>query len=253
LAFSITSIGEEDEEARDIQPEEAKSVEPLITDEPAAGPDDSSDAVAKEPDAVAEGPDAAGEASDEVTKADDGRFSWYAVHTYSGFEKSVMKALTFLSETQKELEDKIARIYVPTEQVKSRRADGREMKRERPLFPGYVFLQLELTPDVERLCSEAPKVIGFVKSGNDLQSFTDEEIAAIEAGKEERRQAGARDVPFSVGDRVRIVEGLFAPFSGAVEDVSADKKRLKVTVGIFGRPIPVELAFDQVELSDEED
>jgi transcriptional antiterminator NusG len=92
-----------------------------------------------------------------------------------------------------------------------------------------------------------------VKSGDELQKFTEEEIEAIEKGKEERQQAGVREVPFSVGDRVKIVEGLFAPFSGAVEDVSADKKRLKVTVGIFGRPIPVELAFDQVELSDEEE
>jgi len=232
LAFSVSSIGNEGQEARDVQPDEVGPVEPVIADKLAASEDAPSDAKAEE---------------------EDGRFGWYAVHTYSGYEKSVKKALTFLSETQKELEGKIARIYVPTEQVKSRRTDGREMKRERPLFPGYVFLRLELTPDVVRLCTDAPKVIGFVKSGDDLQSFTDEEIAAIEEGKEERRQAGVRDVPFSVGDRVRIVEGLFAPFSGAVEDVSADKKRLKVTVGIFGRPIPVELGFDQVELADEED
>jgi len=225
-------MGDEGEEARDVHPDEVGPVDLVIADERAAGSDASSDAAAEE---------------------EDGRFCWYAVHTYSGYEKSVKKALTFLSETQRELEGKVARIYVPTEQVKFRRADGRETKRDRPLFPGYVFLQLELTPDVVRLCSDAPKVIGFVKSGNDLQSFTDEEIAAIEEGKEERRQAGVRDVPFSVGDRVRIVEGLFAPFSGAVEDVSADKKRLKVTVGIFGRPVPVELAFDQVELADEED
>ncbi|MBN1594180.1 MAG: transcription termination/antitermination factor NusG [Candidatus Coatesbacteria bacterium] len=189
----------------------------------------------------------------KATEHKNTKLGWYAVHTYSGFEKSVKKTLTFLSETQQELEGKIARIYVPTEQIRTRRADGRETKRERPLFPGYVFLLMELTPDVVRLCTEAPKVIGFVKSGDEPQRFTAEEIAAIERGKEERQQAGVREVPFNVGDRVKIVEGLFAPFTGAVEDVSADRKRLKVTVGIFGRPIPVELAFDQVELTDEEE
>jgi len=232
LVFSVSSMDNESEEAQDRKPDEVGLVEPAIADFSVASLKESSDAAGEK---------------------ENGRFRWYAVHTYSGFEKSVKKALTFLSETRKELEGKIARIYVPTEQVKTRRADGRESKRERPLFPGYVFLLVELTPDVVRLCTEAPKVIGFVKSGDDLQTFTEGEIAAIEAGKEERQQAGVREFPFNVGDRVRIVEGLFAPFSGAVEDVSMDKKRLKVTVGIFGRPIPVELAFDQVELTDEED
>jgi len=232
LTFSASSISNEGEQPQETKPDEVGVVEATTPDERVA----------------------VQEASSDVDGVDENlRLGWYAVHTYSGYERTVKRTLTFLSETHKELEGKIARIYVPTEQVRSRRADGRETKRERPLFPGYVFLQLELTPDVVRFCAEAPKVIGFVKSGDELQRFTDEEIEAIERGKEERQQAGVRDVPFSVGDRVKIVEGLFAPFSGAVEDVSTDKKRLKVTVGIFGRPIPVELAFDQVELSDEED
>ena len=232
MAFSVSSIDNEEEQPQDAKPDKLVLVEAEAPDEQTADQEASSDADGGE---------------------ENGRFGWYAVHTYSGYERSVKRTLTFLSETHEELKGKIARIYVPTEQVRSRRADGREMKRERPLFPGYVFLLMELTPEVVRFCTEAPKVIGFVKSGDELQTFTEEEIAAIEKGKEERQQAGVREVPFSVGDRVKIVEGLFAPFSGAVEDVSADKKRLKVTVGIFGRPIPVELAFDQVELSDEED
>ncbi|HUT02868.1 MAG TPA: transcription termination/antitermination protein NusG [bacterium] len=224
--------GNEGEEGREVQPEEIAA-----------------SASSQEEAAV-------GEATSDESGAEeeDSRFHWYAVHTYSGYEKSVSKAISFLSETHKELKGKIARIYVPTEQVKTRRLDGREMRRERALFPGYVFLRMELTRDVVNVCTAAPKVIGFVKSGDDeLQMFTDEEITAIEEGKKQRQRAGVREVPFAVGDRVKIVEGLFAPFSGDVEDVSGDKKRLKVTVGIFGRPIPVELSFDQVELAGEED
>jgi len=229
LERSVLTSGNEGEEGREVQPDEIAAS--ASSQEEAAQEDATSESAAEE----------------------DDRFRWYAVHTYSGYEKSVNKAIAFLSETHKDLAGKIARIYVPTEQVKTRRADGREMRRERALFPGYVFLWMELTPDVVKVCTDVPKVIGFVKSGDELQMFTNEEIAAIEEGKKQRQRAGAREVPFAVGDRVKIVEGLFAPFSGDVEDVSADKKRLKVTVGIFGRPIPVELSFDQVELADEED
>jgi len=231
LGLSVLTSGSEGEEDREVQPDE------LAT-------------------STSSGEEAAvGDATSESELEEEGgRFHWYAVHTYSGYEKSVSKAISFLSERHKELEGKINRIYVPTEQVKTRRSDGREMRRERALFPGYVFLRMELSPEVVKVCTSAPKVIGFVKSAEDeLQMFTDEEITAIEEGKKQRQQAGAREVPFAVGDRVKIVEGLFAPFSGDVEDVSVDKKRLKVTVGIFGRPIPVELSFDQVELADEED
>ena len=184
-------------------------------------------------------------------------FGWFAVHTYSGYEKSVEKAIEYLRETYN-LQDKIKRVYLPTEQVKSRRSNGKEYKRERPLFPGYVFVKLRVEdeePDAEvvKRVTGAPKVIGFVRAGQRPQSFTEEEMRAIEESKEQRRRAGATEVPFRPGDRVKIVEGLFAPFTGAVEDVFAEKRRLKVIVGIFGRPIPVELSFEQVELAEDED
>lgn len=211
-----------------------------------------SDDAAQLPDDEA-GPAPSAKGEDAVGENEEGqRFGWFAVHTYSGYEKSVYKTLTYLRETQG-LGERLKSVYVPTEQVKIRRADGKEMKRERPLYPGYVFLRMVPDPEVVKIISDAPKVIGFVRAGDDLQPFTDEEMAAIEEGREQRRRTGPSEVPFRVGDRVKIVDGLFAPFSGAVEDVTPEKKRLKVTVGIFGRPIPVELGFEQVELSDDEE
>ncbi|MCD6328585.1 transcription termination/antitermination factor NusG [bacterium] len=214
-----------------------------------AGPDVSDD-VSPESDASAE-PTALDGSAEDVEEEDG--FGWYAVQTYSGYEKSVRKTLNYLREKRAIMIEGVKEIYLPTEIVRTRRKDGREMKRECPLFPGYVFIRMRPNPELVTQLTEAPKVIGFIRTGNELQRFTNEEMRAIEESKEERSRPGSSDMPYSIGSRVKIVEGLFAPFSGAVEDVSPEKKRLKVTVGIFGRPIPVELSFDQVELASDED
>jgi len=171
---------------------------------------------------------------------------WYVVHAYSGFEKSVQRAL--LERIQRAgMQDRFGQILVPVEEVVEMKS-GQKNISERKFFPGYVLVEMEMTDDTWHLVKNTPKVTGFVGgqatkptpiSEKDMQNI----MHQIQEGVEKPRPK----VLFEVGEAVRVKEGPFTDFHGNVEDVNYDKSKLRVSVTIFGRSTPVELDFGQVE------
>lgn len=171
---------------------------------------------------------------------------WYIVHAYSGFEKSVQKALQDRI-ARSGLADKFGQIVVPTEEVVEVK-NGQKATSERKLFPNYVFVEMELTDETWHLVKSTQRVTGFVGgSGNRPTPISHREMEGIlnqaKAGVEKPRPK----VLFEIGETVRVKEGPFTDFNGNVEDVNYEKSKLRVSVMIFGRATPVELDFGQVE------
>ena len=170
---------------------------------------------------------------------------WYVVHAYSGFEKSVQKAL--LDRINRAgMQEKFGKILVPTEEVVEIRR-GRKFKSERRFFPGYVLVKMELTDQAYHLIKNTPKVTGFLGSDNKPIPITDAEAARILNQVQEGIERPKTSISFEIGEQVRVADGPFASFNGLVEEVDEQRERLKVAVSIFGRPTPVELEYGQVE------
>jgi transcriptional antiterminator NusG len=171
---------------------------------------------------------------------------WYVVQAYSGFEKSVQKSL---KEHIKRagMEEQFGEIMVPTEEVVEMKS-GSKRTSERKFFPGYVLVKMEMSDETWHLVKSVPKVSGFIGgSGTKPTPITDKEADAILHQVQEGVEKPRPKFTFQPGEMVRIKEGPFADFNGTVEDVNAEKSKLKVNVSIFGRMTPVELEFGQVE------
>lgn len=171
---------------------------------------------------------------------------WYVVHAYSGFEKSVQKALKERIE-RADMQHLFGRILVPVEEVVEVKA-GRKAVSERKFFPGYVLVEMEMTDDTWHLVKSAPKVTGFVGgSGNRPAPISEKEVQSIMQQMQEGVEKPRPKILFEVGEQLRVIDGPFADFNATVEDVDYDKSRVKVSVLIFGRATPVEVDFSQVE------
>ncbi|NLC09216.1 MAG: transcription termination/antitermination protein NusG [Gammaproteobacteria bacterium] len=171
---------------------------------------------------------------------------WYVVHAYSGYEKQVMRSLQERIKLEG-MEDQFGEIIVPTEEVVEMRA-GQKRKSERKFFPGYVFIQVEMSEAAWHLIKGTPRVLGFI-GGTAAKPAP---ISEREAEAMLRRVADSDEKPrprtlFEPGETVRVVDGPFADFNGVVEEVNYEKSRINVAVTIFGRSTPVELEFSQVE------
>jgi len=184
--------------------------------------------------------------AEEAEKNVNSAIRWYVVHAYSGFEATVKKVL----ESRIEMAgfgDKFGQILIPTEEVVEMK-DGVKRKSERKFFPGYVLVQMEMNNDTWHLVKQVPKVLGFIGGTSDRPApITEAEADAIlnrvEAGVDKPRPK----VLFEVGEVVRVNDGPFNDFNGVVEEVNYEKSKMLVSVQIFGRSTPVELAFGQVE------
>jgi len=168
---------------------------------------------------------------------------WYAVHTYSGHENKVKTNIERRAESMN-LKDKIFRILVPTES-ELRTRGGKKQEVERKVFPGYVLIEMVLDENTWHLVRSTTGVTGFVMSGNKPVPLQDNEIQDILDAIEspDRRPK----VKWSKDDVVRVTSGPFTDFTGKIEEVNAEKEKLKVLISIFGRDTPVELDFGQVE------
>ena len=171
---------------------------------------------------------------------------WYVVHAYSGFEsyvKKVLESRIASSEHKKKFGD----IMVPTEEVVEMR-EGNRRKSERKFFPGYVLVQMEMDSDTWHLVKQVPKVLGFIGGTSDKPApISEAEADAILNRVEEGVDKPRPKVLFEVGEVVRVNDGPFNDFNGVVEEVNYEKSKMLVSVQIFGRSTPVELAFGQVE------
>lgn len=171
---------------------------------------------------------------------------WYVVHAYSGYEKSVMRALLERIKLH-EMEDKFGDVLVPTEEVVEMRG-GQKRKSERKFYPGYVLVNMEMDDASWHLVNSTPRVMGFIGGTADKPApITEREANAILQRVEQGVEQPRPKTLFEPGEMVRVIDGPFADFSGVVEEVNYPKNRLQVAVTIFGRSTPVELAFDQVE------
>ncbi len=173
---------------------------------------------------------------------------WYVVHAYSGFEKSVMRALKERVE-RAGMQDRFGEILVPVEEVVEMKG-GQKRTTERKFFPGYVLVQMEMDDDTWHLVKSTPKVTGFVGgTATKPAPISEKEVQAILDQMREGVEKPKPKVLFEVGEVVRVIDGPFTDFNGAVEEVNYDKSKLRVSVMIFGRATPVELGFGQVEKS----
>lgn len=171
---------------------------------------------------------------------------WYVVHAYSGFEKSVQRALLERISRQG-MEDVFGRILVPVEEVVELKS-GQKSISERKFFPGYVLVEMEMNDESWHLVRSTPKVTGFIGgSGNKPTPISEKEAEKIMQQMQDGVEKPRPKVLFEPGEIVRVKDGPFTDFHGSVEHVNYEKNRLRVSVTIFGRATPVELEFAQVE------
>ena len=174
---------------------------------------------------------------------------WYIIHAYSGFESKVKEAI--LTEAERMgLSHYVEDVQVPSEVI-SEVKRGKKVQTERKTMPGYVLAKLSLSDDVYHLIKNTPKVTGFLGNNGKPQPISETEASryfgAAEAAAAEPRKT--INIDYEIGDSVKVLDGPFATFNGLVEELDFDKNRVKVSVSIFGRATPVELDFEQVELS----
>ena len=171
---------------------------------------------------------------------------WYVVHVLSGHENKV-KAFLESEISRIGLEEKIANILVPSEDVTEMK-DGKKKVKNKIFFPGYILMEMMLDVDTMHLISNTPGVTHFVGTKNKPQPLRPDEIKRILGRVDEAQNRELLDVPFRVGDPIKVIDGPFTEFTGVVKEVNEEKNKLKVMVSIFGRSTPVELDFLQVEL-----
>ena len=172
-------------------------------------------------------------------------FKWYIIHAYSGFERKVRESLESRI-TAFGLQNRIGRIMIPTEPVTELR-NGKKYTTERVFLPGYVLVEMELDNDLWHVIKNTPRVTGFLGTGDNPVALSEQEVSSILFRSDVSKDKPTMKVKFAKGEQVRINEGAFANFNGAVDDINEDKQTLKVMVSIFGRPTPVELTFSEVE------
>ena len=171
---------------------------------------------------------------------------WYVVHAYSGMEKAVERNLRERID-RAGMQDKFGRILVPTEEVVELK-NGKKSVTERRFYPGYVLVEMDMADDTWHLVKHTSKVTGFVGGARNRPApISPAEVAKIVNQMQEGIDKPKPKVEWIVGELVRVKDGPFTDFNGAIEDVNYEKSKVKVSVTIFGRATGVDLDFAQVE------
>src|SRR5438270_4635484 len=186
-----------------------------------------------------------GEPTEQLAPPVNENFKWYIIHAYSGFERKVRESLES-RVTAFGLQNKIGRIMIPTEPVTELR-NGKKYTIDRVFLPGYVFVEMALDNDLWHVVKNTPRVTGFLQTGDQPNALSEQEVNAMLNRSDVTKDTTKMKMKFTKGEQVRINEGPFANFNGAVDDVNEDKQTLKVMVSIFGRPTPTEVEFSNVE------
>jgi transcriptional antiterminator NusG len=170
---------------------------------------------------------------------------WYVVHTYSGYEH---KAKAALEERLRALgrTEEFGDILVPAEKVVEL-VKGRKKTSSRKFFPGYILVNMALNDETWHVVKATPKVTGFVGDARNPSPISENEVRDITQQMAEGAARPKPKVQFEAGESVKVIDGPFQDFNGVVEDVKAEKGKLRVLISIFGRATPVELDFVQVE------
>ena len=184
-----------------------------------------------------------------VEMEEDQDFRWYIVHTYSGQEDRVKKNLDLRIQSL-DMQDRIFQVVVPTEEEVIFK-DGKRKSEQRKLFPGYILVQMNMDDESWYVVRNTPGVTGFISTEDDYDSRPKPvplEDSQLDSILKQSESGPARiKIGLQAGDTVRITEGPFIDFVGAIGDVDESKGKVRVLVSFFGRETPVELDFLQVE------
>ena len=170
---------------------------------------------------------------------------WYVIRAISGNEKKVKLYLE--SEISRlNMQEYISQILIPTEKFYQVR-NGKKVSKERNYLPGYVLIEAILVGEVQHTIKNVPGVLGFLGSKNEPVPLRQSEVNRILGKVDELSEQGTElSIPFIVGETVTVIDGPFNSFSGVIEEINEEKRKLKVMVKIFGRKTPLELGFMQV-------
>ncbi len=171
---------------------------------------------------------------------------WYVVRAIAGKEKKV-KELIESEIVHRNLQDYISQVLIPSERIYQIRG-GKKVSKERNFFPGYVLIEAALIGEIPHLIKNMSNVIGFLGTkGGEPVPMRPAEVNRILGKVDELAESEEElGIPFIVGETVKVIDGPFNGFSGVIEEVNDEKKKLKVIVKIFGRKTPLELSFMQV-------
>ena len=173
-----------------------------------------------------------------------GKLKWFVVHTYSGHEN---KAKLSLQERIKQMnmDKSFGAVLIPTESVLEM-VKGQRRTTTRKFYPGYMFVQMELSEATYHLVKNTPKITGFL-GGTTPTPMAERDISNLNTLISEGAVKAKPRITFEQNENVRVIDGPFANFAGIVEEVKQEKQKVRVLVSIFGRATPVELDFAQVE------
>ncbi|UCF07103.1 MAG: transcription termination/antitermination factor NusG [bacterium] len=169
---------------------------------------------------------------------------WYVLHTYSGRENKVRDTIERLIKAS-DFKSKFGKVLVATEEVAEMKK-GKKSVSKRKLFPSYILIEMEMTNETWSLIENVPGVTHFVGGGKKPFPIPKKEVDRI-LGRMEKKEGIIPEVPFTLGEHVRVVDGPFADFTGVVDEINPERGKVKVLVSIFGRETPVELDFLQVK------
>ncbi|MDR2972816.1 MAG: transcription termination/antitermination protein NusG [Bacteroidales bacterium] len=175
---------------------------------------------------------------------------WYVIRAVTGTEKKVKLSIESEVQSLPYIKDLVTRILIPTEKIYQIR-NGKKVSKERNFFPGYIFVEAVMVGEVQHTLLSIPGVLGFV--GCKRKIDTPIPLRPVEVtrmlGKVDEllEQDDSYATPFIVGEEIKVIDGPFNTFTGIIEEVNTEKKKLKVMVKIFGRKTPLELSFMQVE------
>jgi transcriptional antiterminator NusG len=228
----------------DAEPEEAAPDPVAEPEEPVAEPEEP----VAEPEEEA-APDPVAELRETLRFAPG---DWFVVHSYAGYENKV-KANLETRISSLDMEDHIFQVEVPTrEEIEVK--NGKRMQVQSKVFPGYILVRMDLTPESYSCVRNTPGVTGFVgatdRADRPAPLSLDEVVKwlapAAEPATRKKGPAEIRVLDFEVGDSVTVTDGAFASLPATISEINADQQKLKVLVSIFGRETPVELNFNQV-------
>ncbi len=183
----------------------------------------------------------------ENIKVTDTGKKWYVIRAISGKEKKVKQYIE--SEINRlKLNDFVSQVLIPTEKIYQIK-EGKKVSKERSYLPGYVLIEANLTGEIPHIIQNIIGVINFLGSkGEAPQPLRPAEVNRLLGKVDELADTEEiLNIPFVVGETVKVIDGPFNTFSGVIEEVNEEKKKLKVMVKIFGRKTPLELSYMQVE------
>jgi len=173
--------------------------------------------------------------------------NWYSLRVMSGKEEKVRDTIFRELDYEKELRSNVEEILIPTENVVDIK-NGKKQLKKKVFFPGYVLVKMHMNNETKFFIESMNGVMSFVGPKGSPQALNESEIKRIigtSADSEDKSAEDFEEIPFKVGDSVKVIDGPFKEFNGLVQEIN-DSNRIKVNVNIFGRPTPIELSMHQI-------